>query len=201
MFFGPTIVGLRQTGASVSVLCLSTGNAAGLGPLRQRELFRSCAVLGVPSSQVTCIDDPELQDGSSWQISKAAVHIQKSLEVVDPTHVLTFDAAGASGHHNHIATHCAVQTVLSCRKDLQLYLLETFPLWQKYSPLPSLAGWASQLLHGRAAGGSAPKITFGALSPVVPWRAMTCHSSQLVWYRYLWLAFSVYMVYNRLRVV
>ena len=60
MFFAPTLLGLlaSATGTSRSEitpeifsLCLSVGNADGLGYIRRDELGRSLDVLGVPSSR------------------------------------------------------------------------------------------------------------------------------------------------------
>lgn len=59
MFFGPTITSLRTlTKSKVHVLCLSTGNADGLGTLRKKELVKSCQILGVPASQVKSLEKP-----------------------------------------------------------------------------------------------------------------------------------------------
>ena len=38
MFFGPTIQAAKRMGAQVHILCLSTGNADGLGEVRAKEL-------------------------------------------------------------------------------------------------------------------------------------------------------------------
>lgn len=60
MFFAPTLLGLAKSVHRVSgpdrlleifSLCLSVGNADGLGTIRRDELGRSLDVLGVPSSR------------------------------------------------------------------------------------------------------------------------------------------------------
>ena len=38
MFFGPTIQALRRAGARTHILCLSNGDADGLGAVREKEL-------------------------------------------------------------------------------------------------------------------------------------------------------------------
>ena len=38
MFFGPTIQAAKRMGAQVHILCLSAGNADGLGEVRAKEL-------------------------------------------------------------------------------------------------------------------------------------------------------------------
>jgi N-acetylglucosaminylphosphatidylinositol deacetylase len=63
MFFGPTITSLRTlTKSRVHVLCLSTGNADGLGSLRKKELVKSCQILGVPASNVKSLENPYVRE-------------------------------------------------------------------------------------------------------------------------------------------
>lgn len=60
MFFSPTVLALTRPGAGnhVRILCLSTGDADGLGETRRRELVKSGAVLGVrDEADVFVIDD------------------------------------------------------------------------------------------------------------------------------------------------
>ncbi len=49
MFFAPTVLALArpETGNHVKILCLSSGNADGLGETRKRELVKSAMVLGL----------------------------------------------------------------------------------------------------------------------------------------------------------
>lgn len=59
MFFGPTITGLRTlTKSRIHVLCLSTGNADGLGSMRKKELVKSCQTLGIQPSHVKATENP-----------------------------------------------------------------------------------------------------------------------------------------------
>ena len=46
-FFSPTLLALAQAHVDVDVLCLSTGNFAGLGRTRTQELRAACGVLKV----------------------------------------------------------------------------------------------------------------------------------------------------------
>lgn len=62
MFFAPTVLALTrpETGNHVKILCLSSGNAAGLGDTRKRELVKSGLVLGLrKSDDVFVVDKPE----------------------------------------------------------------------------------------------------------------------------------------------
>lgn len=54
MFFAPTVL----AHPNISALCLSTGNADGLGGIRAKELTRSYSALGVPPEHVFHVDDP-----------------------------------------------------------------------------------------------------------------------------------------------
>ncbi|XP_064863399.1 N-acetylglucosaminyl-phosphatidylinositol de-N-acetylase isoform X2 [Oncorhynchus nerka] len=56
MFFAPAILRLVELNASVHLLCLSQGNYYNQGFQRREELLDSCAVLGIPASQVTIHD-------------------------------------------------------------------------------------------------------------------------------------------------
>lgn len=61
MFFAPTVLALTRPALHnrVEILCLSSGDAAGLGPTRKRELVESAVVLGLRSPEhVVVVDDP-----------------------------------------------------------------------------------------------------------------------------------------------
>ena len=67
MFFGPTIQALRRAGARTHILCLSNGDADGLGAVREKELEIARKFLGVDSSEV--VNDSKLKDGfkEAWR--------------------------------------------------------------------------------------------------------------------------------------
>uniref|UniRef100_A0A3Q4AMF7 N-acetylglucosaminylphosphatidylinositol deacetylase n=1 Tax=Mola mola TaxID=94237 RepID=A0A3Q4AMF7_MOLML len=56
MFFAPTIIQLVELHASVHLLCLSQGNYYNKGAQRKQELLNSCAVLGIPDSRITIVN-------------------------------------------------------------------------------------------------------------------------------------------------
>ncbi|KAG5965870.1 hypothetical protein E4U58_002667, partial [Claviceps cyperi] len=61
MFFAPTVLALTrpQTGNHVKILCLSTGNADGLGETRRKELVKSGVHLGLRGEDdVFVVDNP-----------------------------------------------------------------------------------------------------------------------------------------------
>ena len=61
MFFAPTVLRLTDPslGNHLKILCLSTGNADGLGETRKKELEKSALLLGLRSeADVLVVDDP-----------------------------------------------------------------------------------------------------------------------------------------------
>jgi len=52
MFFAPTILFLKSKGHNIHILCMSQGNADGLGITRKQELYRACDTLKIPREQV-----------------------------------------------------------------------------------------------------------------------------------------------------
>ena len=75
MFFGPTIQAAKRMGAQVHILCLSTGDADGLGEVRAKELDSAGAYLGVTS--VELVDDSALRDGfdEKWPVEAVAARV------------------------------------------------------------------------------------------------------------------------------
>ena len=61
MFFVPTIRRLRGAN-KLYLLCLSNGDADGLGKIREKELVKSCKYLGF-TGQPEIVSDNDLQDG------------------------------------------------------------------------------------------------------------------------------------------
>jgi N-acetylglucosaminylphosphatidylinositol deacetylase len=61
MFFVPSILQLAAYN-TIHVLCLSTGNYAGLGEIRVKELEKSCEVLQIEPP--TTLNESRLQDGA-----------------------------------------------------------------------------------------------------------------------------------------
>ncbi|KAE8230306.1 hypothetical protein CF326_g4695 [Tilletia indica] len=231
MFFAPAILHLVGSGAQVYGLCLSSGNADGLGETRKIELLEAYSRLGVPSSQVTLIDDPVLPDGMQTAWNPAYVATKTAAAIFDHQidTVLTFDASGVSSHPNHVSLHTSMWGYLtrSLGREAQnrmggdgtqqaqppldptIYALRTPPLATKYLGLP---GSLSSHYHSRAvrrksieASSTAeskltvqqrPNQLIFLSSPVQYARtllAMRAHASQLVWFRYLYVLFSVLM--------
>lgn len=197
MFFAPALRRLQQQGAALHILCLSNGNGAGLGRVRERELAAAARVLQVPASNVTVIDEPQLQDGmqTHWPAAAVAQQVEQQLRKTPCDTVLTFDAYGVSGHLNHRCVHEGVRQLLASKgRSLGVqhgWQLVSEALLVKYSCLLALP------LLARLRGAGQLVLRGGALHQSL--RAMAAHHSQWVWYRKLFVLFSSYTYVNRLQ--
>lgn len=123
--------------------------------------------------------------------------------------LVTFDESGVSKHPNHIAladVHSHLLPFLDTTEQVprpQLLQLETPPLATKYvGPVWAIVCAVRELarrvlFRGESVEGSATLVS----SPVQyakAIRAMLAHRSQLVWFRWLYVAFSQLMWVNRL---
>jgi N-acetylglucosaminylphosphatidylinositol deacetylase len=77
MFMSPTLLHLTspELGNHLKILCLSTGNADGLGATRRKELEKSALTLGVRKREdVFIMDDARFQDGmqNNWSPDEIA---------------------------------------------------------------------------------------------------------------------------------
>ena len=118
-FFVPSIVNLRKEN-KLFLLCLSSGDADGLGRTREKELEKSCAFLGF-AEVPTVIDDPDLQDGmdKKWGVDLVAEQITRYLTAKmklgkdsEIDIIVSFDEHGISSHPNHIAVNAGVCKVI-----------------------------------------------------------------------------------------
>jgi N-acetylglucosaminylphosphatidylinositol deacetylase len=138
---------------------------------------------------------------------------------------VTFDDRGVSGHVNHIDTYHAVQhlyhqqlqllqssslnkashQLLLANEVVEVWVLHTIrnPL-RKYIPIVE---WIRFVLHGTFGwypnsekqmiqkNGEA-ETSYGLFQPSLNWYAMSTHKSQFVWYRRLFVIFSIYTYKN-----
>uniref|UniRef100_A0A452GQG7 N-acetylglucosaminylphosphatidylinositol deacetylase n=1 Tax=Gopherus agassizii TaxID=38772 RepID=A0A452GQG7_9SAUR len=112
MFFAPTILSLGRLRAQLWLLCCSSGNYYNQGEIRKKELVQSCAVLGIPSSNVTVIDHRDLPDDPAveWDTHLLSTFVLEHIETNYINLLITFDAGGVSGHANHIALYTALSS-------------------------------------------------------------------------------------------
>ncbi|KAM7333561.1 N-acetylglucosaminyl-phosphatidylinositol de-N-acetylase isoform X1 [Alexandromys fortis] len=196
MFFAPTVLGLARLGQRVFLLCFSAGNYYSQGEIRKKELLQSCDVLGIPPSRVTIIDKSEFPDdpGVQWDTESVANTLLQHIEVNDISLVVTFDAEGVSGHSNHVALYKAVRALRSEGKlptGCSVLTLQSVSVLRKYLYLLDLP-WS--LLSPQDA-----LFILTSKEVAQAKKAMSCHQSQLVWFRRLYVLFSRYMRINSLQ--
>ena len=205
LFFLPTLLHCLHHRLSVSLLCLSTGNADGLGRTRQKEMLALCRTLSLSADAVLLVDDERLQDGlrTSWPFKPIADRVDEWRRQRGVDCIVTFDSGGVSGHPNHCAIHHALSELCYRQHNLHVYTLLSFPLPQKYlSLVGALWGWGGGGARGGQGGSAASgssDLLFVHWDWRVNWRCMRAHWSQLVWYRRLFLVFSMYTYVNVLQ--
>ncbi|PYI08987.1 N-acetylglucosaminyl-phosphatidylinositol deacetylase [Aspergillus sclerotiicarbonarius CBS 121057] len=145
MFFAPTVLALTKPeyGNHLKILCLSSGDADGLGHIRKKELVKSGMQLGLRNeSDVYIIDDPSrFPDSMSvhWSESDVSAVLETAFapELSDSSNsrkktnksggaaptatidvLLTFDKGGISNHPNHRSLyHGALHFLRNLMKD------------------------------------------------------------------------------------
>jgi N-acetylglucosaminylphosphatidylinositol deacetylase len=200
------------------------GNAEGLGETRKKELVESAVTLGLRSpDDVLVLDSPDFPDSMTitWDTQKVAGVLAAAFSPRPPEAtidvLITFDGRGVSGHPNHISLYNGARAFVAAlirgkgpgyRSPVDLYTLTSVSLLRKYTSgldvVATLTSWALNVkfknkehpaalifLNGLGSGGGGGVWT--------AWRAMTtAHKSQMVWFRYLWISFSRYMLMNDL---
>ncbi|CEH13256.1 N-acetylglucosaminyl phosphatidylinositol de-N-acetylase [Ceraceosorus bombacis] len=217
MFFSPIILSLLEAGTAVWGLCLSQGDADGLGDVRRKELQKAYGTLGVDNERVTSLNDGRFRDGMSneWQADEIVGAVKHHLEHLGRQQaasidtIITFDAKGVSRHPNHIALYRAAQLWLrsqsSSHPSPRILALQTLPLSTKFL---SLFGslWQHQTLRcaiphlasakqrdSTPVRALLPLYGQGGTNYLTALRAMRDHASQLVWFRYLYILLSGHM--------
>jgi len=215
LFFSPLLLAAKTAiETSVSILCLSNGNAQGLGVVRSKELYASAALYGIARDRVSIIDHAQLQDGMDqhWPPTLVADivarHVQELNDLVTDTTstrttaaakamvdvLVTFDARGVSGHVNHIATCNGVKLSLaslasssSSFSRLRCFHLTTTNAMRRFAgPFDLLLSlWFSRNVE----------VAVNANLWAV-YHALFTHESQNVWYRKIFVFISRYSYIN-----
>jgi N-acetylglucosaminylphosphatidylinositol deacetylase len=163
MFFSPTLLALTDPalGNHLKILCLSTGNADGLGETRKKELVESAMKLGVRRKEdVFVLEDGRFKDGmdQDWNTTEIAQVLadafvpkpRPSPTAPEPLQdkpsatidvLITFDAGGVSNHPNHRALYAGAVLFLRTLMrgysgwecPVALYALPTVNILRKYS--------------------------------------------------------------------
>ncbi|KAL1890256.1 N-acetylglucosaminyl-phosphatidylinositol de-N-acetylase [Ceratocystis pirilliformis] len=168
MFFAPTVLALTrpETGNHVKILCLSSGDADGLGETRKKELQKSAVLLGLRTeNDVFVVESPDFPDSMTarWDEGKISnflarlfttIHSATQTPISNIDVIVTFDQHGISSHPNHISLFHGARTFISKlariandggRSPVDLYTLTTVGMLRKYvgfhDALVSLLVW------------------------------------------------------------
>jgi N-acetylglucosaminylphosphatidylinositol deacetylase len=197
LFFGPFLCKCQASKALVHILCLSNGNYEGLGVIRQKELYESAKVFGIPRERVHIIKHELLEDGmeNDWPIEVVAFIVKGYVDSICPDIVATFDEYGISGHPNHIATYRSLHYLFhSCgyrsSHPCILLALESVSIARKFL---SILDYPFSVLHN--------DVLILQFALVKVFQAMWIHYSQFVWYRFLFILFSRYSFINTFKKV
>ncbi|KLU89218.1 N-acetylglucosaminyl-phosphatidylinositol de-N-acetylase [Magnaporthiopsis poae ATCC 64411] len=153
MFFSPTVLALTrpETGNHVKILCLSSGNADGLGETRKKELVKSGMLLGLRhEDDVTVIESELFPDSmkTTWDpiaisdlLTTTFVRYTNRPATVDIDMLVTFDSQGVSSHPNHISLYHGARAFVSSLSQggssppLALYSLTSVSFLRKYTSI------------------------------------------------------------------
>ncbi|KAK0388407.1 hypothetical protein NLU13_4651 [Sarocladium strictum] len=163
MFFAPTVLALTrpETGNHVKILCLSTGDADGLGETRRKELIKSGMQLGLrDEDDVFVVDNPEDFPDSmttTWDTQKIANLLcsafaptlnsprpKSSSANINIDVLITFDAQGISSHPNHISlfhgARAFIANLLATTESspVDLYTLGSVSVFRKYTSVADI---------------------------------------------------------------
>ncbi|KAI1809142.1 N-acetylglucosaminyl-phosphatidylinositol de-N-acetylase [Poronia punctata] len=162
MFFAPTVLALTrpEAGNTVKILCLSTGNADGLGDTRRRELVKSGMLLGLGREEdVHVINDPDFPDSmvTAWDPNRISERLSSAFapHLAHPSEkpsadeprttgidvLITFDRSGVSSHPNHISLYHGARAFISALSKgttgpvspIDMYTLTSVGILRKYA--------------------------------------------------------------------
>ncbi|BEI97084.1 hypothetical protein CcaverHIS631_0206730 [Cutaneotrichosporon cavernicola] len=200
MFFAPTIVNLVAAGWDVHPVCMSIGNAEGLGGVRSLELLESYTRLGVEQTPLL-LDNPSLPDSmgpdGAWDAAYVAELVAPIVRTSGATHLLTFDNTGVTQHPNHIALAYVHGYLEKHDVHLDLLQLHSPRLATKFTGV----WWAIFIAARDALRREPPHYPTFVSTPTQYAQtlyAMRAHQSQLVWFRWLYVSFSRLMWVNQL---
>ena len=225
MFFSPLVNSLSHWGHKVSLLCLSTGDAYGLGSTRRQELLDDMQInFRVPASRVSIVDHKDMQDGidKDWSDEAVSAAILKEVEQKFPDVDLyvSFDSWGINGHKNHVGTHKGLMEAMpslrdsaiienplsgaeeapSSRRKIQVWLLQSIgPLRTFLGPMDFFISLALQ--HMATILDTGQTVTVPAPDLSMAMRALLSHKSQITWYRLAFSALSCYSYSNTYDIV
>ncbi|KAF8733058.1 hypothetical protein HU200_015419 [Digitaria exilis] len=176
MFFAPTILFLKSKGHNIHILCMSQGNADGLGITRKEELYHACDTLKIPREQVEVLDHPKLQDGfhEKWDHGLLAELTMEHVQLWAIDTIMTFDSYGVSGHPNHQDVHHGIRKLLQLngQGNIEAWQLASLNILRKY--IGPVDIWLSSLISSSS---KQAIYTLVNNSPSKSYEAMAAHRS------------------------
>ncbi|KAF7588578.1 hypothetical protein BBP40_005497 [Aspergillus hancockii] len=230
LFFSPSITYRRgDPNVHRSLLVISSGNYAGLGETRQKELHNSCEQLDISQDRCVVLDHADLQDNPRkwWDEDLVKELVSSYVQKWNVDLILTFDHGGISGHVNHRSVSAGVRKYVHATPQApHTYKLQSVSLLRKYTSLLDLMPTSFQFLgrilkallttplsrtqvEQRAIHDTTPLEEYNDKALLVcSWQAyrvsraaFSQHSSQYSWDRVLYLVLSRYMWFNNLELV
>lgn len=207
LFFSPTILGLITRNKRGHILVLSKGNSQGLGPIREKELIKSCEILDIPSTRCLSLNITNMQDDPKrwWpreNLSKIIEHYINSFAI---DLVITFDRGGISGHVNHRSIALGMEYYISqTEKTPLIYQLSTVSSLFEFTSIIDLIRTLVKFIPRMIQSLFVYNDNYRVLFVNSPWkyfqalRAFHAHRSQVLWYRHLYTTFSRHMFINDL---
>ena len=207
VFFSPLLALLQTLQCSTHLLCLSNGNYAGLGKIREKELIKSASTFDISQDQVHIIQHEDLQDNPKkfWLSNIVSNYIVEYVEKIDPIVVFTFDNYGVSGHWNHIATYRGALQAFRYLKQknrcIPFYTLQSVNVVRRFTGIFDLFftvffGFMVTYLQIFHFIKYYDELMIGTFNNMQIVRAMKCHNSQLTWLMRLDILFSRYSYVN-----
>ncbi|KAJ6560622.1 LmbE-like protein [Mycena vulgaris] len=201
-FFSPTLTALshmREVGRlqDIFVVCLSTGNAKGLGDLRKQEFGRALEIFGIRQGKRFILDHPHLQDNktATWDPAVISQELRPLVVEYNITTILTFDSHGVTGHPNHWSALAGAAYLVrtlplsSSTTPPRLYALDSRPATKHLGPFAALI--CPQYISSRG-----PVFVASLVDYVTALRAMIKHPSQLRLFSFLKGLFSRHLWVN-----
>ncbi|CAL8469054.1 g8595 [Coccomyxa elongata] len=190
IFFSSTITALHASGFQVFLLCLTNGDAHGLGGVRESELRAAAKALQIDSAHLSILNDSRIQDGhhEEWETEYVAGVVRKEVRRLLINTIITFDPAGVTGHKNHKGCHDGVrQYVTECAREKgsrqcpEAWSLTTTDDMRTHLSFFDIVPSA---IDGKRGNESAMFLNHDLVSM---FKAMAAHKSQSRWWRHVLL--------------
>jgi N-acetylglucosaminylphosphatidylinositol deacetylase len=191
MFFGPILRQISKLNNKLFILCMTNGNFYGKGKQRELELKESCSNLIGGENSLTIINHTKLPDDPKfeWDTDLCKSIISDYLEKNSIDLLITFDQNGVSTHLNHCFLNKIVKLLT---KKPDVYFLKTVFILRKYSFIFDLM---PSLIYNHIF--KQDLIAVNSLNDyLITLNSMLKHKTQLVWFRWIYICTSSYMLIN-----